>query len=767
MTLNKRPNKFFYILTLLVFLAQLALPTGARAEGETPPADPAVTEVATQAAPADAATPEAAPADATEAAPEPSATEAPAAEPVIDLTAVPDGTEVVVLDENGQPLPLGSQAAADVVAQGDPIWCADNVDPVALASGSFSSAGCTPTQSSLTDLDTYIKATLTYGWYDLPNGVIWIANSAITESANVFISGIGNENSLRVQGGWDGTSTYRAADYALYGTATTFTKAIKISWWGPLTINNLTVDGGGATPANPVPSLLDVIENGESDVSLSNITVKRSASEKTGLTVTSISSSKNVTLNSVNASNNGGHGAALVGSNTANYIITNSTFSNNGGQTVADQDNYNGLIVTTTGNISLDHVTANGNSLDGAQLNSHDGDGTSTGTVTVTNSTFGEKQNIWNGAADNSNQSSWGNGRDGLSIISAGATSLNAVTADYNGSDHQHGGNGIVVKNYLTGGISLSGVTANHNYKYGADLTSAHDLDVTGSTFNYNGDYYPSGGVLTDIGGHQNFTTTEANYNYYSGLYLGAGNSEGLSDFPDTTGEVSLTSVTTHDNGWGWADDRTDPPIDPLWAGISTKLTAPFACSNYSSYDNGQPDSITCIEVPSGGETPGGGETLPSGGDDWKHDPSFPEDHGLGIKNVEVSGGLSVDLSCGGGIGGYNLGLGGNQVSLPCGSLSGDGEGTSAALTFTPGAQLPAAVDSQFSFVAGLEVKLSASLKGDMLVSFALPAGAKASSFSILFWDGSKWIDLGGFESANGLFNVKTTQGGIYVLVSK
>ncbi|MCX6068631.1 MAG: hypothetical protein NT121_23275 [Chloroflexi bacterium] len=182
MTLKKRPNKFFYILTLLVFLAQLALPTGARAEGETPPADPAVTEVATQAAPADAATPEAAPAD---------ATEAPAAEPVIDLTAVPDGTEVVVLDENGQPLPLGSQAAADVVAQGDPIWCADNVDPVALASGSFSSAGCTPTQSSLTDLDTYIKAKLLNGWFDLPNGVIWIANSAITESANVFISGMG------------------------------------------------------------------------------------------------------------------------------------------------------------------------------------------------------------------------------------------------------------------------------------------------------------------------------------------------------------------------------------------------------------------------------------------------------------------------------------------------------------------------------------------------------------------------------------------------
>ena len=104
MYLKKRPNKFFYILTLLVFLAQLALPTATRAEGETPPVDPAATE----AAPADAATPE----------PAPAATEAPAADPVIDLSAVPAGTDVVVLDENGQPLPLATQAAADVVAQG-------------------------------------------------------------------------------------------------------------------------------------------------------------------------------------------------------------------------------------------------------------------------------------------------------------------------------------------------------------------------------------------------------------------------------------------------------------------------------------------------------------------------------------------------------------------------------------------------------------------------------------------------------------------------
>ncbi|HUI89295.1 MAG TPA: hypothetical protein VLX61_11300, partial [Anaerolineales bacterium] len=39
------------------------------------------------------------------------------------LSQVPSGTKVVVVDASGDKLPLGSQAAQEIVNSGDPIWC--------------------------------------------------------------------------------------------------------------------------------------------------------------------------------------------------------------------------------------------------------------------------------------------------------------------------------------------------------------------------------------------------------------------------------------------------------------------------------------------------------------------------------------------------------------------------------------------------------------------------------------------------------------------
>ena len=921
----KRPNKFFYILTLVVFLAQLALPTAARAEGETPPADPAATEIA----PVDPAAPEAAPADPTEVAPEPAATETPTPEPVIDLSAVPDGTDVVVLDENGQPLPLGSQAAADVVAQGDPIWCPGSQNPY---TNGGNSTGCSPSYLTLTALLTALDEST---W---PDGTIWIEKGiydglaghntaeAGTQQAGsgpfmIRLNGSSNTNSLTIQGGWnsstgaidgtsnyvlplnfqwsgnltiknityDGTSDSSNPDYGLIigatGTGKTLTldhvqvlsahntnglaqgtniagtdtdsviitdskfnlnqgSGLRLYDFGNFTLtrvdasNNNSDNGGyGASITCHTSGTTDLCDTGtvkiedstfngngsvvkptdaqglyvntDGTISISGVTANGNTGtgariqndygtkpltisdstfgttkllsaltyppaaadralagnggegllvySKGALTLNSVIADYNranglsggvggsgtltigktgpsspassfshngmdgiktesaggaVTLNSVLATDNGQHGAELGGATeTGNYTITGGTFSNNGGQTYHTNDYaYDGLNVKTSGNIAVSSVTASGNARNGASLDTVYG--SKTGTVTVTNSTFGSAPSIFSDPTGNKDADprKWGNGGMGLEIKSGGATSLNTVTANYNGS-------AWLAKNFG-----------------------------------------PGVAVTTDAAISLN--TVTANYNYESGL-----------KFSGAAPSVTLNTVTAHDNG------LTSSPKSPGLSGSDlTASSLAVICTSNSITNNGAADTITCTSSggsgsPGGGELggsgSGGGETPPSGGDDWENDPAFPEDHGAFIKNVEVSGGESVDLSCGGGTGGYNLDLAGNQVSLPCGSLSGDGEGTSASLSLQPGAQLPAAVDRQFSYVTALEVKLSAPLKGDMLVSFALPAGAKASSFSILFWDGSKWIDLGGFESGNGLFNVKTTQGGIYVLVSK
>ncbi len=752
MYLKKRPNKFFYILTLLVFLAQLALPTATRAEGETPPVDPAATE----AAPADAATPE----------PAPAATEAPAADPVIDLSAVPAGTDVVVLDENGQPLPLATQAAADVVAQGDPIWCPSTV--FTPTSGSF---GCSTNDGKL-------QTALTFADTQTTDGVIWI-QAAPSDTSAISINSL-NTYALTLQGGWVG-----GANTTVSGVST-FNVPISIIWAGNLTLKDITYNGTGDTSGADNGLTIRSLGN----VALNNVQVLNSPSEGASISCTGgscgvanslvitdskfngnsyrgaiINNFKNVTLTNVQASNNGFIGADL-GSNTdtGNYTITGGTFSNNGGQTYHTWTSGDGLNVKTKGNISIDGITANGNSTTGASLNTYNNDKSSTGTVTVKNSTFGLAPSIFSDPTGNedADPSKWGNGLYGLQIYSGGFASLDTITANYNGSAWAvntafgggTGGYGIDVNNFVTGGVDLAKVTANYNYRYGAHLLSPYDLDVASSTFNHNGRY----GAFTDGGANLNLTTVDANYNGYAGFYLTALDVQSLGYKFNPSGGVFLSKVTAHDNG-----------LPSSYAGIEPyKVSVIFYCTSVSSYDNGKVDvGYTCIEVPSGGEPGGGSVTPPSGSDDLKNDPSYPENHGASIKNVEVSGGQNFDLSCGGDTSGYNLSLAGNQVSLPCGSLSGDGEGTGASLTLQPGAQLPAAVDSQFAYVVAMEVKLSAPLKGDMLVSFALPVGANASNFTILFWDGSKWIDLGGFESGNGLFNVKTTQGGIYVLVSK
>src|SRR5690349_10896493 len=76
--------------------------------------------------------------------PEPVATEEPQAEepaPVETVEAileqVPEGTEVIVMSEEGIE-PLASEEAAEIILEGDPMWCPDGATPGdASCTGSF------------------------------------------------------------------------------------------------------------------------------------------------------------------------------------------------------------------------------------------------------------------------------------------------------------------------------------------------------------------------------------------------------------------------------------------------------------------------------------------------------------------------------------------------------------------------------------------------------------------------------------------------------
>ena len=61
-----------------------------------------------------------------------------------NLSGVPGGTKVVIVDSQGDKLALGSQQAQDILNSGDPVWC-----PATLAAPTPGLGGCTGSQPDL------------------------------------------------------------------------------------------------------------------------------------------------------------------------------------------------------------------------------------------------------------------------------------------------------------------------------------------------------------------------------------------------------------------------------------------------------------------------------------------------------------------------------------------------------------------------------------------------------------------------------------------
>ncbi len=155
---------------------------GAPLAGEATPIEPAqdpapteettpvaVESTPTESVPAEEATPVAE--ESTPAAPaqDPAPTEN--AAPAADLSAVPENTNVTVLDSNGEAQPLATQEAADAIATSDPVWCPGTQAPTPGANG------CTTSFSSFDALLTELSSGNTA--YQGP-GTIYVQQGAYT-----------------------------------------------------------------------------------------------------------------------------------------------------------------------------------------------------------------------------------------------------------------------------------------------------------------------------------------------------------------------------------------------------------------------------------------------------------------------------------------------------------------------------------------------------------------------------------------------------------
>ncbi|MFN8411152.1 MAG: right-handed parallel beta-helix repeat-containing protein [Anaerolineales bacterium] len=306
-------RKFLYAMTVVVLISMLATIT-AYAD-DTPP--PAPTEEPTQ-LPTEEILPTAEP------------TSQPVVEAVLDQIPA-DTAIVVVVDSDVKP--LASQAAADAILTGDPVWC-----PSSVSAPTPGANGCTSSYTSLANLLTYLD-----GNEPSQDGVIWIeasyqSNLNDPASSNFILDGASfttmSQHALTIQGGWKGTS-------------------------GSSKIGSSSVFNGASL----------VVNNWFADVTIKNIQIQNANGD--GLVV---ATTGNINLSNVDAQNNGGHGASLDNSSGSGTVTVSGKnhFSNNGNM---------GLKIDSSGNVSINHVVASQNGENGINIFSQ-------GTVTADNLTI-------------------------------------------------------------------------------------------------------------------------------------------------------------------------------------------------------------------------------------------------------------------------------------------------------------------------------------------------------------------------------------------
>jgi len=497
--MRKTIRKFLYLTTILAVLLMSAMPSYAVSadggtEGDPPTEDPAVTtpaETPAEEAPEEslsegAASPE-----------EAASVEDPVEVPEI-LEQVPDGTDLVVINEEGEPEPLASQAAAEILVEGDPIWCPTGQVPTPNANG------CTVSHAGFDDLIDDLAG----GTYS-GDGVIWVESNydATEDLSNIVFNGNNGNlaalNAISVQGGWSGISGSSSIDFT---NPSILDNQLRFrNWTGAVSVSNLVIQ-------DAVINNSSLMINTDGDISIDNVTVSGNTSGR-GTTLNNClpsngvctgSGDVSVTDSEFNSNNNQG---LLINSNGA-VTIEN---------TDADSNRLNSLQVTTDGDISLNNVTATG-SIDraGASLNNckaSAGVCTSSGDVSVVESEFNN------------------NDTNGLTLRSAGEVTITNVTADANGSD------GINVNTYNETGadVTIKYTTVTNNTQDGIQTNNTGgDLTLKEVDASNNG----SEGIIIN--------NTQGNITG-SNITVNENNREGI-EIDNTRGNISLSNVTANDS---------------------------------------------------------------------------------------------------------------------------------------------------------------------------------------------------------------------------
>ncbi|HUH95835.1 MAG TPA: hypothetical protein VLZ89_00655 [Anaerolineales bacterium] len=386
------------------------------------------------------------------------------------LSQLPSGTKVVIVDSAGDKLPLGSQAAQDIVASGDPIWCPSSVG--APVSGM---SGCS---TSYTDLYALTHAIETGAFVPtLTNSTLWIqASPAVTGqivldgSIDTHDAGLRNFT-LTIKGGWTGSG----------GAINTSIPSLISGYGFSITWNNSVI--------------------------MSNVDDEAAASGQDGIF---IYSPKAITLTNVQANHGHEYGAFLNDSNGTGVTITNSDFNYND----FNNDGSSGLYIWSKGPVKVTDTTVDINNQNGAYIDTADF-GTAPVTLSGTNMFDG------NGLVTG----------NGLLVISKGAITSGSLDASWN---YGYGvlldncdWSGLDCLNSAVQPVTLTGTSSfsDNTLGYGLDVWSLGAISVNNVTAVYNGGrgMYLWNGVNSTTPSAIKVTGTNwFEHNSQEGLYAGS-----------------------------------------------------------------------------------------------------------------------------------------------------------------------------------------------------------------------------------------------------
>lgn len=436
------------------------------------------------------------------------------------LAELSPDTSLIIISEGGEPLPLASEEAAELVEIIDPRWCPVGVQPGGM--------GCTgPYQSIWLLIDAIAE-----GYIPEPtaNGVIWIQSGADQSDLDVVIDGSAShftnwaKYTLTLNGGWSGGNNTSVN----IANPSVFDQSISIlNWANNVALSDITFDGGGLeiSTTGKVNLTRVQMKNGggadiDNDGGVQDVVITSSEfSDNSGSGLT-VSSKGAITLNNISGINNTGDGARLDNAGGVKGVTLNGTniFAENEGS---------GLVVRSKGAITINNLVANANGGYGADLE---------------NDTAATAQPVY---LNYRNEFKY-NEQTGLLVESVGTVTLTNLTATHNGG-------GALIDNAgpFYANITLQGVNQfSYNDKNGLEVTSSGNIVLSNVTAIKNGLGGTSGSGATldnaDVGIPKSVLLTGINtfnFNLDSGLVI------------DSFGAISISNLTTsgNENGFGAA----------------------------------------------------------------------------------------------------------------------------------------------------------------------------------------------------------------------